>query len=369
MGDSSSVSRKSLFRTFTLALIALSNLTLSSAKPLQPYKKPVLAGRDLWKPSAGLTWDYQLTGAIDLASTNVDVWDIDLVDATAETIHAIHAKGKHVICYFSAGSFENWRPDANKFQASDKGSALEGWEGENWLQIKSNNVRRIMTARMDLAVQKKCDGVEPDNVDAYDNSNGLRLTANDAVEYVTFLAEAAHSRNLAIGLKNAGSIVSKLVSKVDYSVQEECVQYGNCGEFKPFIDANKPVFHVEYSKGGVSKKRDAPKKGDDEGDNNTEDESSEVIVSPANGSRKPQTAKSTRDDSSADDTSSTSDSTSSESASDASSEDASTSQPRPSDLAESIASRSSGSRCAANVPGFSSIMKELNLGAWVQICG
>ncbi len=46
-----------------------------------------------------------------------------------------------------------------------------------------------MAARLDLAVSKGCDGVEPDNVDAYSNSNGLGLTASDQISFNTFIAQ------------------------------------------------------------------------------------------------------------------------------------------------------------------------------------
>ena len=106
------------------------------------------------------------------------------------------------ICYFSAGSFENWRPDAAAFPASVKGSS-NGWPGENWLDIRQWSVLGpIMGARMDLAVSKGCDGVEPDNMDGYSNSTGFPLTAADQITYNTNIANLAHSKGLSVGLKN-----------------------------------------------------------------------------------------------------------------------------------------------------------------------
>jgi Glycoside-hydrolase family GH114 len=98
------------------------------------------------------------------------VWDIDTVDADAGDISVLHAQGKIVICYFSAGTYEYWRPDADQFKPADKGASLAPqWPDENWLNIKSANVRTIMTARIKLAASKGCDAVDPDNV-------GTRLT-------------------------------------------------------------------------------------------------------------------------------------------------------------------------------------------------
>ena len=64
-----------------------------------------------------------------------------------------------------------------------------------------------MLAWLDQVVVKGCDGVDPDNIDAYDNYNRLSLTQADAVEYGNFLADAAHPRNMSMVLKNEGAIL------------------------------------------------------------------------------------------------------------------------------------------------------------------
>jgi endo-alpha-1,4-polygalactosaminidase (GH114 family) len=203
----------------------------------------------IWKPVAGTTWNYELLNVVNDTSADAEVWDIDLFNNDDTVISDLQAAGKKVLCYFSAGSYENWRPDKDKFKDSELGKPLSGWEGERWLDTKSQNVRKIMQARLDMAVDKKCNGVEPDNVDAYDNDNGLDLSEPDAADYVTFLANEAHSRNLSVALKNAGNIVPTVIDIVEYSVQEQCIEFKNCEQFMPFIKANKPVFHVEYPKG------------------------------------------------------------------------------------------------------------------------
>lgn len=154
-----------------------------------------------------------------------------------------------MIAYFSAGTHEKWRADAHQFPKADLGRKMDDWDGETWVNTRSPAVRAIMRARLDLARQKRFDGVDPDNVDAYDNKNGLKLSKNDAVDYVLFLAREAHARGLSCGLKNAGDIVPRVVSEVEYCVQEQCVQYDDEDQFLPFVQAGKPVFHVEYPKG------------------------------------------------------------------------------------------------------------------------
>jgi hypothetical protein len=75
--------------------------------------------------------------------------------------------GKKVICYFSAGSYESWRSDAKDFSNGDLGNNLDDWPGEKWLKLSSENVRGIMKKRVALAREKRCDAVDPDNVDGY----------------------------------------------------------------------------------------------------------------------------------------------------------------------------------------------------------
>jgi len=44
-------------------------------------------------------------------TVNVEIFDIDLFDVPQSTIDTLHARGSKVICYISAGTWENWRPD------------------------------------------------------------------------------------------------------------------------------------------------------------------------------------------------------------------------------------------------------------------
>jgi hypothetical protein len=208
---------------------------------------PVVSSGNRWLPAPGLKWQIQYTGTLD-TSLNVDVYNLDLFDTSAAVISALRSKGKHVICYFSAGSYENWRPDAGAFQASVLGRNLDGWAGEKWLDIRHLDVLMpIMRARMEQAAQKGCDGVDPDNVDGYSNNTGFALSYNDQLTYNMALAEAAHSLGLAIGLKNDLDQIKDLVSYFDFAVNEECFQYGECDTLKPFIAARKAVFGIEYN--------------------------------------------------------------------------------------------------------------------------
>jgi hypothetical protein len=123
-----------------------------------------------WTPKVNDTWQIILSHPPVVSSSvtpDVNVFDIDVFDTPTATIQQLHRLGKKVICYFSAGSYENWRPDAKDFKDADLGKNLDGWPGEKWLKLENQNVRDIMKKRIEMAKDKGCDGVDPDNVDGY----------------------------------------------------------------------------------------------------------------------------------------------------------------------------------------------------------
>lgn len=203
----------------------------------------------IWQPEVGTKWQIELLYALNDTSVEADIYDIDLFDSPNSTITNLQEMGRKVICYFSAGTYEDWRKDAGDFETSDLGHSLDDWPGEKWLDTNSDNVRNIMQRRLDLAQAKGCDGVDPDNIDAYNNKNGLGLTQDDAISYVKWLATQTHDRNMSLGLKNGGDIVDSVIDKMQWSVNEQCVVYKECDIYSAFINASKPVFHIEYPKG------------------------------------------------------------------------------------------------------------------------
>jgi len=105
----------------------------------------------------------------------------------------------------------------------------------------------IQTTSMDTLVQLETFFPRPDTLTIIkDNKNGLGLSKADAVNFMSFLAAKAHSLNLSIGLKNASDIIPAVLPFVDFSVNEQCVQYNESRPFAAFIRASKPVFHIEY---------------------------------------------------------------------------------------------------------------------------
>ncbi len=218
--------------------------------PNGPWKNIITTSNVNWinwfKPDINSSWQWQLQGDIN-TSYNVNIYDIDLFDTPQSTINELHNKGIKVICYFSAGSYENWREDKNLFPAEAMGKDLDGWEGEKWIDIRNSEVKSIMQSRLDLAREKGCDGVEPDNVDGYTNDTGFNLTFNDQLAYNKFLAKEAHKRGLSIGLKNDLNQIVKLEPHFDFAINEQCFEYDECDLLQPFTNAGKPVLNVEYN--------------------------------------------------------------------------------------------------------------------------
>ena len=203
--------------------------------------------RDWWRPTVGLTWQWQI-GNLDIdMSVDADVYDIDLyVDQSV--IDELHAKGRKVIGYLSVGSYENWRPDKDQFPAEVLGKEYDGWPGEKWLDIRQiDRLAPIMLARLDLCKAKGFDAVEPDNMEIHTNDTGFPLTYDDQLNYALWLADEAHKRGLAIGVKNAPDQVNDLLPHFDFAITEDAFYYGWAEKMKPFIDAGKPVFAAEYT--------------------------------------------------------------------------------------------------------------------------
>ncbi|MFO0578204.1 MAG: endo alpha-1,4 polygalactosaminidase [Polyangia bacterium] len=231
-----------------LDYLALSFVRTSQTETAVPPPPPPPSPSDpaRWRPTPGTSWQIQFAGTLDL-SLGVKAFDLDLVDTPKATIDLLHSRGTKVICYFSAGSWEEWRSDATSFPSSVKGKGLDGWPGERWLDVRQVDVLRgIMTKRMDLAVQKGCDAIDTDNMDVHTQDSGFKISYSQQIAYNRMLADEAHKRGMSIGLKNSLEQVPDLAELYDFAINEQCAEYGECDKLKPFISRNKAVFGIEF---------------------------------------------------------------------------------------------------------------------------
>ena len=123
-----------------IALIAVIFLTLvTTPQSLASSNKH----ETIWQPTPQTSWQWQLTGKIK-TSYNVSMYDIDLEETPQKTIDQLQQKGIKVVCYFSGGSYEPYRQDANLFPKKSLGKKMQGWN-EKWLcENRSGLNRRII---------------------------------------------------------------------------------------------------------------------------------------------------------------------------------------------------------------------------------
>lgn len=228
----------------------------ASATPAPP--SPVAcAGGPCWHPALQTSWNWVLSVVPTAPYRNVQMYDVDGFNASSADVSALHNAGIKAVCYLSAGTYEDWRPDASQFPSSVLGKS-NGWPGEKWLdirEIQSQNsvLRSIMDARLDMCRTKGFDMVELDNVDGYTNKTGFPLTAADQVYFNATLANDAHARGLTVLHKNDNEQIPNLLPYFDGALNEQCNQYKECttaqnGSYglDQYVSAGKPVFQAEY---------------------------------------------------------------------------------------------------------------------------
>jgi hypothetical protein len=136
----------------------------------RPLRGPQFGG-PIWEPKIGQKVQVILDRRVirldryaPLVPADADIWDVDLFDTPKETIDVLHEKGKRVMCYFSGGGSESWRPDFKNILKSDMGDTMPKWPGEHYLNLRSPTVWKFMQNRVKMAYDKGCDALDPDNL-------------------------------------------------------------------------------------------------------------------------------------------------------------------------------------------------------------
>lgn len=228
------------------------------------------------KPAATAAFQVVLKNSIEVRpEAGIDVYDIDL-DSSPATFRALQDAKKYIVCYFSAGTSEVYRKDVgcfnHKMGSQDYGKGYssllihyvvrichEGcnfggeFPDEFWLNTTSPKVRRIMQSRIQYAKDQGCNAIDPDNMDGYNNLNGIGATPEDAINFFKFLSAEARSRGMGIGLKNSLDIIANVTAHMDFAVNEECLDWLNdgpseCTRYAPLfaLPTPLPVFNIEY---------------------------------------------------------------------------------------------------------------------------
>ncbi len=230
-----------------LAFLLLAMMVVFAACSSDPDQSEAKPARWQPKPTTA-AWQFQLQGKID-TSIDAPVFEVDGFNVPKSTVTRLHSMGRKVICYIDVGSWENYRPDAKRFPGSVIGRKYEGYPNERWLDIRRyRKFAGPIKSRIRMCARKGFDGLEPDNINGWENPTGFPLTARDQLRFNRWIAKVAHNNGLAVGLKNDGRQARKLVGAFDFAVVEQCFQYSECGQFLPFIRRGKAVYSVEYER-------------------------------------------------------------------------------------------------------------------------
>eukprot|EP00123_Amoebidium_parasiticum_P022621 comp9127_c0_seq1/m.4292 comp9127_c0_seq1/g.4292 ORF comp9127_c0_seq1/g.4292 comp9127_c0_seq1/m.4292 type:complete len:270 (-) comp9127_c0_seq1:826-1635(-) len=217
-------------------------VSVSDSPPTTPRRRREIAPGASWANQAWEIYD-------DPAGKDVVL--VDLQRTSKADVQSYRDNGQTVICYMSAGTVESWRTDAYKLNKFVSSSSV--YPGEKWLNLNRwRSFSNLMARRMDAMVNAGCSGVEADNLDCYlhDCAPGSRTKLMQTqLTYARWLADAAHSRGLLIGLKNALEIAKEVAWDFDFAINESCTRFNECYYYNGFTDNGKAVFGVEYSKG------------------------------------------------------------------------------------------------------------------------
>lgn len=203
-------------------------------------------GDSATRVSPGMRLQYQVSGELDL-SVSADAYVSDMFDTEPAQIAELHGAGRIALAYFSAGSFEPWRPDAGDFDTRAIGSPLAGYPNEHWLDVRSSNVRAIMQARLQLARSKGFDGVFPGALGGSAVDSGFPLSDADQADYDLFLASEARTLQLTPGLSVHAMFSPQLAAAFDWAITFGCLAADSCEQLQPFVARDKAVFDLETS--------------------------------------------------------------------------------------------------------------------------
>jgi hypothetical protein len=130
-----------------------------------------------------------------------------------------------------------------------------GWHGEAWLDVRKRSWHRfapVIWARLDLAADLGCDGVEGDQNNGAENNDGFNVSKDQMVRWYHEVFAQTHARGMAAVQKNGISRTADILDGPDAAhspdalLNEECAQYHECRRLAPWKGTGKPVWEVEY---------------------------------------------------------------------------------------------------------------------------
>eukprot|EP00198_Chlamydomonas_reinhardtii_P001885 XP_001691221.1 predicted protein [Chlamydomonas reinhardtii] len=198
---------------------------------------------------------------------DVDVDNVEqLLQQAAEV--GVSRQDFKLICYFSAGTYEPARAaaDLSQRQSMDPPFGEELWLSVDLDSTQQLLLEKVMIPRMQYAAARGCDGVELDNVDAYDNvppasfksvtpaqRPARGVTPQAQLAFNAALLDAAHGLGLSAGLKNALDLLGRsfadgrrVSDAYDWFLNERCWEFNECDAYGDNIGWPASVMAVEY---------------------------------------------------------------------------------------------------------------------------
>jgi hypothetical protein len=229
-----------------------------------------------WVPSLGSQpWQWELTNPLNLMNTKEMgtkdklpngstapapvIYDIDGIINPASTVSALHAMGKHVVCYIEVGAVGDYYSASDEgipttyydqlLAAGVAGAKVSGWP-ERYLDIRSPATVSIIESMIQAqCAAKGFDAVETDIDESYNSTNGFGLTQADEVKYMTTLANYMHGLDLGWWIKNpddtGDNYATTMEPLADAVLTEQCNQYSSCNLLSSYFD-KKAIFNAEY---------------------------------------------------------------------------------------------------------------------------
>ncbi|MGC4895677.1 endo alpha-1,4 polygalactosaminidase [Micromonospora sp. DT31] len=239
------VRRRGPRRWVALALtVLLAAPTSGCREPLVPPGAPTPwpAGRaDRWR------WQWQLTTPVDV-TVDADVFLLDPVGATSTETAALRERGRRLVCHVRVGTYAGSDPDVTRFPVAVRGAAVPGRPGTRFLDVRRwESLAPVLSDRFRLCRGKGFGAVAFADADGYRHRSGFPLGFDDQLLFNRRLAGLARRVGLSPGLVDDVAQVAALAPDFDFAVNQECVRRGECAKLLPFVDAHKPVFHVEYA--------------------------------------------------------------------------------------------------------------------------
>ena len=179
---------------------------------------------------------------------------------TTGAVNSLHSMGKQAIGYVDAGDAEQFRPDYQQYVDFDNacsgcliGNPFSGFRNEYMLNINNDKgqadfIRKMVAARTDRVAANGFDAVEFDVLANYQNKSGFTINYATQASFNESLAAIAHNHFLSVPLKSDVDQATDagIIAAFDFVIDEQCNQYGQCGNYSGFQSAGKSIFNVEY---------------------------------------------------------------------------------------------------------------------------